>query len=65
MGKSTASRQAAFRARKSAEGLVSISVLVPAAQAGSLALLASRLRDDRDLEIATLRSARTGRLVKI
>lgn len=67
MGKSNAERQAAYRARKRASGLVAVTVLVPAEMAVDFADLAQALQRYRSLELAgaPFRDRKTGRLVKL
>lgn len=64
MAKSNAERQRAFRARKSAEGLVACTVMVHASQLAELVALAKLLASSSELEAALARNTRTGRLVK-
>lgn len=61
----TAERQRAFRKRLAAEGLKTVTVIVPEHAAWEVSCLAEALRDNPNLELVTLRDTRTGRFVKI
>lgn len=65
MAMTNAERQRAFRQRKQAEGLVSVTVMVHPSQAAELTLACELLRMDRDLVLATLRNVRSGQFKKI
>lgn len=60
-----AERQAKLRAKRKAEGLVPVTVYVPAQQVAAVMLLAERLCADRDTEVGPVRNVRTGRLGKL
>lgn len=65
MGMTNAERQAKFRARKAAQGLEQVNVLLPPAAHADLAMIARMMAENPDLEFGPLRDTRTGRLVKI
>lgn len=60
-----AQRQRAHRARKKAQGLVTVSALVPEEHAAAVAILLRALCEDRDLEPGPARNVRTGRYVRV
>jgi hypothetical protein len=63
--KSTAERQAAFRARKREAGLVSVTVMIPAHLEAQLRAAAARLMREAGLELGPLRESKSGKLRKL
>lgn len=63
----SAERQRRFRERQRAKGFVQVTLLAPSHQVPDLMVMAKRLCENADLEVAAapLRSASTGRLVKL
>ena len=59
---SGAERMRRWRQRKRAEGLIVVSVVVPASAAADLNQIAEALRSDNQLELGPLRDRRSGKL---
>ncbi len=64
MGQSNAERQAALRAKREKDGLVSLTVFVPKNQAAQIKAAIAQLVAYPYLEIGALRDTRTGKLAR-
>lgn len=62
-----AERQRKFREAKKANGLISVTAMIPQDQQSEVAVLLRALAENRDLELmnGSLRSKSTGRIVKL
>lgn len=59
------SRAERYRRRQEADGLVQVSAWLPSSAVADFYVLASRLRDDRELGFGPLRHVASGRLRKV